>query len=147
MIIMKILVALDGSTYSEAAVNTVAKHPWPEATEIRFITVETPWLSEFSRIGATNMFDDVNAGIRRESLGILNHAAAEIQSKTAGKLSVSTTLREGDPKEIILDEARRWEADCIVVGSHGKKTISRFFLGSVSLAIATHAPCSVWIVR
>lgn len=144
---MRILVAIDGSTYSQTAVKAVGDHIWTEGTEIRFITVETPWRSEFSRIGANNLFDDVNAGIRRESIGILDHAAAEIQNKTAGHLSVSTTLREGDPKEIILDEARRWGADCIVVGSHGKKTISRFFLGSVSLAIATHAPCSVWIVR
>lgn len=144
---MKILVALDGSSFSETAAKTVAERPWPEGTEIRFITVQTPWLSEFSRIGANTMFDDVNAGLRKESLNVLDQAAAETQRKSDGKLSVSTVLREGDPKEIILDEARRWSADCIVVGSHGKKTISRFFLGSVSLAIATHAPCSVWIVR
>ena len=144
---MKILVALDGSSFSETAAKAVAERPWPEGTEIRFITVQTPWLSEFSRIGANTMFDDVNAGLRKESLNVLDQAAAETQRKSDGKLSVSTVLREGDPKEIILDEARRWSADCIVVGSHGKKTISRFFLGSVSLAIATHAPCSVWIVR
>jgi nucleotide-binding universal stress UspA family protein len=56
-------------------------------------------------------------------------------------------LQVGSPKEAILDEAERWGADLIVVGSHGYGAIQRLFLGSVSLAVATNALCSVEIVR
>jgi nucleotide-binding universal stress UspA family protein len=48
---------------------------------------------------------------------------------------------------VILDEAERWDADLIVLGSHGYNGWQRFLLGSVSHAVATHAHCSVEIVR
>jgi nucleotide-binding universal stress UspA family protein len=46
-----------------------------------------------------------------------------------------------------LDEAEKWEADLIVVGSHGYQGFKRFLLGSVAQAIASHAHCSVEIAR
>jgi nucleotide-binding universal stress UspA family protein len=54
---------------------------------------------------------------------------------------------EGYPKEAILAEAERWGADLIVVGSHGYRGLTRLWLGSVSQAVASHAGCSVEIVR
>ena len=51
------------------------------------------------------------------------------------------------PKELILSEAAEWGADLIVVGSHGRRGINRFLLGSVSEAVALHANCSVEIIR
>jgi nucleotide-binding universal stress UspA family protein len=56
-------------------------------------------------------------------------------------------LLEGRPKETIVDEADRWGADLIVVGSHGYGAFRRLFLGSVSLAVAANAHCNVEIVR
>jgi nucleotide-binding universal stress UspA family protein len=53
----------------------------------------------------------------------------------------------GNPKEVILDEAQKWGADLIVVGSHGRRGIKRFLLGSVSEAVAMNAHCSVVVVR
>jgi nucleotide-binding universal stress UspA family protein len=51
------------------------------------------------------------------------------------------------PKEIILQNAEEWGADLIVCGSHGRRGLSRFLLGSVSEAVASHAKCSVEIIR
>jgi nucleotide-binding universal stress UspA family protein len=48
---------------------------------------------------------------------------------------------------MILDEAERWGADLIVVGSHGYRAWERFLLGSVSQAVVSHAKCSVEVVR
>jgi len=53
----------------------------------------------------------------------------------------------GDPRPILLDEAKLWEANLIVVGSHGRHGFDRWLLGSVSEAIALHAHCSVEIIR
>ena len=54
---------------------------------------------------------------------------------------------EGPPKLVILEEAEKFGADLIVVGSHGYGFVERFLLGSVSQAVAVHAKCSVEIVR
>ena len=92
------------------------------------------------------MFDEINKQLRAEAWQRLTIAASAFKQNAPG-LTVSPVLREGHPKDVILDEAERWGADLIVVGSHGYGTIKRLFLGSVSLAVATNASCSVEIVR
>jgi len=62
-------------------------------------------------------------------------------------VKVESALVIGDPKEVILDEASLWLADMIVMGSHGRRGVNRFLLGSVSAAVSTHAHCSVIILR
>jgi nucleotide-binding universal stress UspA family protein len=61
--------------------------------------------------------------------------------------NVTTIAKEGDPKADVIDVAAEWRADLIMLGSHGRKGLDRFLVGSVSEAVALHAPCSVQIVR
>jgi nucleotide-binding universal stress UspA family protein len=56
-------------------------------------------------------------------------------------------LIAGDPKRVLLDHAKDWPADTIFVGAQGMRALERFFLGSVSSAIASRASCSVEVVR
>ena len=62
-------------------------------------------------------------------------------------LIVSTVVRDGDPKRVLLREAEYWAADCIFVGSQGLSRVERLVIGSVSSAIAARAHCSVDVVR
>ena len=62
-------------------------------------------------------------------------------------LEIVTEIKDGHAKDVILNEAEKWGADLIVLGSHGYSGFERFLLGSVSHAVATHAHCSVEIVR
>jgi nucleotide-binding universal stress UspA family protein len=62
-------------------------------------------------------------------------------------LTVSSVIKEGDPKRVLLDEAEQWEADCVFVGARGLSRIERFLLGSVSAAVAARSHCSVEVVR
>jgi nucleotide-binding universal stress UspA family protein len=78
--------------------------------------------------------------------------AHELVKKAADRMSsagfaASTSVREGDAKSIILESAAEWETEIVVVGSHGRKGITRFVLGSVSEAVARYARCSVEIAR
>ena len=52
-------------------------------------------------------------------------------------------LRVADPRKALLDEAKKMSADCIFAGSRGLSGLKRFLVGSVSTAVAAHAPCSV----
>jgi nucleotide-binding universal stress UspA family protein len=63
------------------------------------------------------------------------------------RLKIETATFEGDARAVIVDEARKWSADLIVLGSHGYSGIKRLLLGSVASSVVSHAPCSVEIVR
>ena len=54
---------------------------------------------------------------------------------------------EGDPADVILEEATTAGADLVVVGTGGKNAVERFLLGSVSDKVAHRAPCDVLVVR
>lgn len=78
---------------------------------------------------------------------VLLAKATELRKNMSnGDLKIETASWTA-PKEVIVDEAGRWRADLVVVGCHGYGSVKRFMLGSVSEAVAIHAPCSVEIVR
>jgi len=78
--------------------------------------------------------------------------ARSLVEKVAAQLqpvgfSVSVSTPDAEPRHGIVDEARRWKADLIVMGSHGRNGLDRLLLGSVAEGVLRHAPCSVEIVR
>jgi nucleotide-binding universal stress UspA family protein len=82
----------------------------------------------------------------------LRNRAAELTTRASEKLKkrklkVETAIREGDARSAIVDEARKWSADLIVMGSHGYTGLKRLLLGSVASFVVSHAPCSVEVVR
>lgn len=62
-------------------------------------------------------------------------------------LNVSFLVWTGDPGESIVSAAEAEAADLIVVGTHGRGTIGRLLLGSVSEHVVRHAPCPVLVAR
>jgi nucleotide-binding universal stress UspA family protein len=145
---MRILLAIDGSPSSDAAVDEVCRRPWPPGSEIRLVTVRTSVeLTQLREITHQPMsYDDILEQTGWEAASFLDDAATKLEQR-APDLRVIPVILEGRTKDVILDESESWGADLIVVGSHGYGAIRRFFLGSVSLAIALHATCSVEIVR
>ena len=73
--------------------------------------------------------------------------AIEILSGRGLELSSSVSTLSVAPKTVILDEAERWSADLIALGSHGRRGVERFLMGSVAESVAAHAHCSVEVVR
>jgi nucleotide-binding universal stress UspA family protein len=143
---MRILLAIDGSVYSDAAAAEVGRRPWPPQSEVRIITVDPPLDSSLLGRGTVTVYDELVRQQRAQALRHLSAATAVVR-QNAPDLLVTPVLREGHPKEAILEEAKNWGADLIVMGSHGYGAIRGFFLGSVSLAVVTSAPCSVEVVR
>lgn len=146
---MKILLAVDGSPYSDAAVEEVKKRPWPPHSEVKVITaVEIPMI-----IGVglepwpMNYYEELQKSARETARTIMDNAMrglSEISDKT---LKISQEIIDGPPRQVIVDEAEGWGADLIVMGSRGLGVWNRLMLGSVSSAVVHHAPCSVEIVR
>lgn len=144
---MKVLLAVDGSPFSEAAAESVANRPWALGSEIKVITVIEPlrfYVTEPLTL-PDGYWDQLESSLQLQA----TKALAMATEKLAGKEGVTLTSEviKGLPKEAIVEEAEKWGADLIVVGSHGYTGLKRLFLGSVSHAVITHAPCSVEIVR
>jgi nucleotide-binding universal stress UspA family protein len=66
--------------------------------------------------------------------------------KAAG-LVTTAIIKVEEPKRLLLNEAERWDADCVFVGARGLSRLERLLLGSVSMAVMTRAHCSVEVVR
>ena len=142
---MRIILATDGSDYSLAATRSLAARPWPNGSEIRIICVMDP---DIPAIDPWYSAGQVLERIREDNAVHAENTAAEtarLFSETG--LSVSKLVVSGVPKWRIVDEAREWEANLIVVGSHGRRGITRLLMGSVSEAVAMHAHCSVEVAR
>lgn len=142
---MRILLAIDGSSCSDAAVNEVIRWHWPPQSAVRLITVDAPLAPSMAQ-GSPSAFDEV-VNLQRTEMAKWLLDASKRLAQQAPSLRVSSAILSGWPKEVIVNEAERYGADVVVVGSHGYGPIRRFFLGSVSLFVAHHAPCSVLIVR
>jgi nucleotide-binding universal stress UspA family protein len=143
---MKILVAIDGSDFSQAALQSVIARPWPPATEVKVLhVVEPPSLLMGREMGGYDPeFEIVWKALREQAKDLVAKAGEKLRAE---KFNVSTELVEGDPKSRIIDIANQWHADMIVLGSHGWTGLNRFLMGSVSEGVVRHAHCSVEIVR
>jgi nucleotide-binding universal stress UspA family protein len=65
----------------------------------------------------------------------------------AAGMTALPIVKEGDPKQVLVDEAKEWGASCIFVGAKGLRSVERFLIGSVSVSVAGRAHCSVEVVR
>jgi nucleotide-binding universal stress UspA family protein len=146
---MKILLATDGSDYSKTAVNSVAERPWPEGSEVKIISaMEIPYPPTTETwVMPDSYYSELDRVAREQSEAAVKDAVERIESGKASGLEIITKIISGSAREAILGEAEKWDADLIVLGSHGYSGWQRFLLGSVSHAVATHAHCSVEIVR
>jgi nucleotide-binding universal stress UspA family protein len=145
---VRIIVGVDGSEASAAAIKAVAARKWPPRSEARIILVNDPLSPTF--LGSlippvAETVEDVNQAERNWAAGVLESSAKELRQ---AELRVSTELLEGNPKSELVRAAENWPADCIFVGSIGfSNRFERFVLGSVSATVAAHAHCSVEVVR
>ncbi|NNE97899.1 MAG: universal stress protein [Pyrinomonadaceae bacterium] len=143
----RILVAVDGSANAEAAVRKVADRKWSENTEIRLVAADDP----FNRpeIGYMSWDHESEKPIENEDskkwIEEVIHKPAKILR--SADLQVSNKIVWGDAANSILQEAKEWNANSIFVGARGIGQVRRFLLGSVSSRVATHAKCSVEVVR
>jgi nucleotide-binding universal stress UspA family protein len=145
---MKVMIATDGSEYSEQALRSVVGRPWPEKTEFRVVSVaELPafWFRSPAFLSPTAMADLRAEAMQRAEDAVAN--AEKILADAGFSESGTEAIPYASPSEIILNQAAEWGADLIVVGSHGRRGAGRFLLGGVSERIALHAACSVEIVR
>ena len=143
-----IMLALDGSKISDSLVEEVIKLTKGQNANLRIIHVVD---ESFVYYGGQD-FDYLSliSSCQEEGRNILAKASKLISSKSSVK--VETSLLELKPfhkrvAEVIVEEAKEWPADLLVIGTHGRRGFSHFLLGSVAENIVRIATTPVLLVR
>src|SRR5262245_42467668 len=144
---MNILLPVDGSEQSLASVQAVSRRQWPKGSDVRILAVVEnagpPPVGGLMVPAAADLGELRQQNIKNAEK-LTAEAAALLQ---ASDLSVAEKVRVGDASKTIVDEAKEWPADLIVMGTHGYTGFKKLVLGSVAQSVVSHAPCSVEVVR
>ena len=134
----KVLLATDGSAASMAAARAIAETSWPENTEVRVVSAVNPMvysLEELGLVGSTGT-DEAHRAI-----------GTAVQVLSGAPLKISAEVIAGRAARQIVERAKHWEADLIVLGTNERRGLSRLLFGSTSAAVASRAHCSVRVIR
>lgn len=144
----RLVIGVNGSVEAEEAVRAVSRRSWADGTEVRIVAVD-----DGTSPGRIAQVLPTTAAMIRDHNQETSWAAhrmvewAENELSVMG-LNVSVTLDKGSPQRVLLDEARKWNADSIFVGGRRfSSAFERFRLGSVATALVTKAHCSVEVIR
>jgi nucleotide-binding universal stress UspA family protein len=149
---VRILIASDGSPQAEAVIRSVARRSWPNNTEVRIVcvaqpVVPTPVFLEGNLYAQEPVWNAVQELDRLERARLEEAARNSAETLRSAGLVVSEIVVSGDPREVIIAEADRWNSDSIFIGARGLGRMERLLLGSVSSHVVNHAHCTVEVVR
>jgi len=133
---MRIFVAVDGSSLSEAVIREVARRPWPAGSEFAI----TQALDPYFFTNAPGPMEEAKQAATK-SLERFGKPLVEAGWKVEAKLAL------GNPRHMLARTASEWRADLLLIGSHERRAVSRLLLGSTAQAVLHHAECSVEIIR
>ena len=145
---MRILIATDGSPFSEKAIQECCRMVGGiETAEILIVSAyeEAFVIAAEPFAMSADYYQKVDDAVR----AVARNAAEEGKKLLLGLVpdaDVKAQVLTGTPEQQIAEKARDWKADLIVVGSHGRGFWGRL-IGSVSNDVVHHAPCSVLVVR
>ena len=141
---MKIVLAVDESPCSNAALEFVRKNRWPKGTRVLVISAAPIVLTThaFVRVGGYAVEPELQEAHRRAAL----KSQTERALQEAG-LESRAIVEIGDARDVILRVAAEQNPDLIVMGSHGRLGLKKLLMGSVASHVVAHAPCSVLVVK
>lgn len=142
---MRILVASSAGHESLEPVNAACHFPWPEGSEIHVLSV-----AEIIQPVMVGMIPDtIDAGAVQVETGAETRKTAADAAQRFRDMGFQAEgiVTEGDPETAIIEHAKNWPADLIVVGSRERSLIERLLAGNISDRVIKHSPCSVLVVK
>jgi nucleotide-binding universal stress UspA family protein len=134
-----ILVPTDGSSEADDALEHAL-----ELAELCDADVHVLFVADTAQDSVTVVGTDVIDALKREGASVVE--AVETRGDSLG-IDVEGEILQGDPAKTIVDYARETDVDLIVMGTHGRRGLSRVLLGSVTEAVMRTAPVPVLTVR
>lgn len=143
---MKILIGVDDSPHSQAAVEYVRNMTWPKGSTIKVLSVVRPVVAMYAEayVPPATYIGEIND----ENVRFHQETAAKAERELQGTgLKTEAQLLNGDPRTELVEAARTEKADLLVLGSHGRSGMAKLLMGSVASYVVAHAPCSVMVVK
>jgi nucleotide-binding universal stress UspA family protein len=133
-------------------VEEIANRPWPPDSQVHVVSVIHLPFQPGPEIWSLpeSYYYKLEMAERDRAESAVKRAVARLREAAVEQKTPLTLTGEaivGRAAETIIGTAEKLGADLIALGSHGYRGFKRFLLGSVSYAVASHAPCSVEIVR
>jgi nucleotide-binding universal stress UspA family protein len=142
---MKITIAVDGSTYSKHAIQTLAHlAPPEELVLVHAINIPDFNYAMISPDLRAEVHADMEAKLRKKGEGILTQAKEELPSDFS---QVQVIHQIGHPVDVILETASSSKSHLIILGARGLGQVKELVLGSTSHRILMHAPCSAMVIK
>src|SRR5437667_1697791 len=144
---MKVLIAVSGMREESCGdpVAAVTSYPWPTEAAFRVLTVAPPVHPPVAGL-IPGAFDIADVQRTADTMADNAAAIAAAQLKDRGFVAEGVS-QEGEASSAIVEYAKTWGADLIVVGSCDRPAIERFFVGSVCQSVVKHGPCSVLVAK
>jgi nucleotide-binding universal stress UspA family protein len=141
---MKILIGIDDSPHSEAALKWVRDMRWP--ANARVVVHSSAGFPAYALVeaGGAHVYERIQQDQMKIHEDLVRRAEHELRGSG---LTVTGRVELGDPREGLIRAAETERADLVVVGSHGRTGLPKLLLGSVASYVVTHAPCSVVVVK
>jgi nucleotide-binding universal stress UspA family protein len=144
---VRILVGVDNSPDSNAAVEVVCNRNWPKGSEVALLAVVDTVMPIHTDASQPSVMKWIEVGEERNWDQVREIFAPSAEKLRRAGLHTEVLIRRGNPSDQILEEADSWGADCIFIGAKGTRGIERLLLGSVSSAVSARAHCSVEVSR
>jgi nucleotide-binding universal stress UspA family protein len=137
----RILVAVDSSDYAMKAFEYAIQLARAVNAKVFVVhVVQNPAMTN-----ALVSVSELKASFKKQGMKLLTSLSSISEAKFG--MTVETILEEGDPPKVILDTAKKFNANMIVIGSRGLSQIKELFLGSVSHNVTKHADIPVLVVK
>ena len=147
---MKILLAVDGTKYGDAAAQMLGRINLTGDDEVKIISVVDLAMPLAIDIYGGYLPDttEIEKTARENASKVVESTSESIRSSFTDKnVKFTSDVLFGSPDSRIVETAEEMHADLIIIGSHGYKRWERLLLGSVSNSVVHHAHCSVMVVR
>jgi nucleotide-binding universal stress UspA family protein len=133
----RVLVAVDGSEFAAHALEVASSLATAVSAQLGLVhVIDVKLVSGEAGIPADRQW----AAFRADGQALLDTAGAAIAAHPW------KFLREGTPWKEIVQSAREWPADLIVIGTHGRSGVTRLVFGSTAEGVARHASVPVVVV-
>ncbi len=139
---------IDDSSYSDAAVSSIGARQWPSGTQFLLYSV----LNDYNRLmkylpsSGAQKLQRLKDEQEQEVIRMLLRRCAELRGSLP-EVHTDVAVDDGEPAAKIIETAIDWDAQLIIMGSHGRHDVQLHALGSVTAQVVEKIPCSMEVIR